>query len=346
MSHVPDTPEGAGGSAASQSQEAAEGSPPGWATRLRPTGVSATQGVGLLLLYVGMVVFFAWASPFFLTVNNFLNIGTNIAYIGIMAVAMTMVIVSGGFDLSVGAVVALSAVTIAKIHDLDIDIWIAVAAAFAIGPVVGLVNGLIVTKVGINPLITTLGTLSIVRGAAYVLTGGLTGTILDASFAVIGRGSVMGIPVPMILLAVIFVAVHVVMTATPFGRNLYAIGGNAEASRLAGVNVDRHRIAVYVLSGASASIAGIVLASQLGAGAPQSAQGVELSVIAAVILGGTSLSGGRGTVWGTLLGVIIMGTLNNGLALMRVSSFYQEIARGVVLLLAVGLDQLASRRRR
>ena len=328
------------------SQEPVESRQPGWATRLRPTGVSATQGVGLLLLYVGMVVFFAWASPFFLTVNNFLNIGTNIAYIGIMAVAMTMVIVSGGFDLSVGAVVALSAVTIAKIHDLDIDIWIAVAAAFAIGPVVGLVNGLIVTKVGINPLITTLGTLSIVRGAAYVLTGGLTGTILDASFAVIGRGSVMGIPVPMILLAVIFVAVHVVMTATPFGRNLYAIGGNAEASRLAGVNVDRHRIAVYVLSGASASIAGIVLASQLGAGAPQSAQGVELSVIAAVILGGTSLSGGRGTVWGTLLGVIIMGTLNNGLALMRVSSFYQEIARGVVLLLAVGLDQLASRRRR
>ena len=171
MSGLPGpTVEGAGTPPATETQAAGAASRPGWTARLRPSGLSATQGVGLFLLYIAMVVFFAWASPFFLTVNNFLNIGTNIAYIGIMAVVMTMVIVSGGFDLSIGAVVALSAVTIAKIHDLDVDIWIAVAAAFALGPIVGLANGLIVTKVGINPLITTLGTLSIVRGAAYVLT--------------------------------------------------------------------------------------------------------------------------------------------------------------------------------
>jgi ribose/xylose/arabinose/galactoside ABC-type transport system permease subunit len=299
-----------------------------------------------MVLLLGMMVYFSWASPFFLSVNNFLNIGSNISYIGIMAIAMTMVIVSGGFDLSIGAVVALTAVTVAKIHDLDVDIWIAVAVGFVIGPLVGLANGLLVTKVGINPLITTLGTMSIVRGMAFVLTGGLTGTILDSGFAYIGRGEFFEIPVPLIILLVWFLIALVVMTSTRFGRDLYAIGGNAEASRLAGISVDRRKIAVYVISGSAASVAGIVLASQLGAGAPQSAAGVELTVITAVILGGTSLSGGKGTVWGTMLGVFIMGVLNNGLALLRVSSFYQEVFRGAVLLLAVAVDQLGQRRRR
>ena len=317
-----------------------------WSDRLRPKGVSASQGIGLMALLLGMVVYFSWASPFFLSVNNFLNIGSNISYIGIMAIAMTMVIVSGGFDLSVGAVVALTAVTVAKIHDLDVNIWIAVAAGFAVGPIVGLANGLLVTKVGINPLITTLGTMSIVRGLAFVLTGGLTGTILDSGFAVIGRGEIVGIPWPLIILLVWFIIALIVTTSTRFGRDLYSIGGNAEASRLAGIPVDRRKIAVYVISGGAASVAGIVLASQLGAGAPQSAAGVELTVITAVILGGTSLSGGKGTVWGTMLGVFIMGVLNNGLALLRVSSFYQEVFRGAVLLLAVAVDQLGQRRRR
>lgn len=317
-----------------------------WTDRLRPKGLRASQGIGLTALLLGMVVYFSWASPFFLSVNNFLNIGSNISYIGIMAIAMTMVIVSGGFDLSVGAVVALTAVTVAKIHDLDVDIWIAVAAGFAIGPLVGLANGLLVTKVGINPLITTLGTMSIVRGMAFVLTGGLTGTIVDSGFAYIGRGEFYEIPVPLIILLIWFLIALVVMTSTRFGRDLYAIGGNPEASRLAGIPVDRRKIAVYVISGGAASVAGIVLASQLGAGAPQSAAGVELTVITAVILGGTSLSGGKGTVWGTMLGVFIMGVLNNGLALLRVSSFYQEVFRGAVLLLAVAVDQLGQRRRR
>lgn len=318
----------------------------GRSARLRLSGASATQGIGLSLLLLGMVIFFSWASPFFLSVNNFLNIGTNIAYIGIMAIAMTMVIVSGGFDLSVGAVVALTAVTVAKIHDMDVNIWIAVAVGFAVGPIVGLSNGLLVTKVGINPLITTLGSMSIVRGLAFVLTGGLTGTILDSGFAVIGRGEVAGVPVPLIILLIWFAVASIVMSYTRFGRDLYSIGGNAEASRLAGIPVDRRKIAVYVISGSAASVAGIVLASQLGAGAPQSAAGVELTVITAVILGGTSLAGGKGTVWGTMLGVFIMGVLNNGLALLRVSSFYQEVFRGAVLLLAVAMDQLGQRRRR
>jgi ribose/xylose/arabinose/galactoside ABC-type transport system permease subunit len=235
---------------------------------------------------------------------------------------------------------------VAKIHDLDVNIWIAVAAGFAIGPLVGLANGLLVTKVGINPLITTLGTMSIVRGMAFVLTGGLTGTILDSGFAYIGRGKFFEIPVPLIILLIWFLIALLVMTSTRFGRDLYSIGGNAEASRLAGIPVDRRKIAVYVISGGAASVAGIVLASQLGAGAPQSAAGVELTVITAVILGGTSLSGGKGTVWGTMLGVFIMGVLNNGLALLRVSSFYQEVFRGAVLLLAVAVDQLGQRRRR
>ena len=317
-----------------------------WSERLRPRGVPASQGVGLIALLLIMIVYFSWASPFFLSLNNFLNVGANIAYVGIMAIAMTMVIVSGGFDLSVGAVVALTAVTIAKLVGEGVDIWVSVIVGFVLGPIVGLVNGLLITKVGINPLITTLGSMSIVRGMAFVLTGGLTGTIADPGFAYIGRGEFFEVPVPLLILVGWFVVALVVMTSTRFGRDLYAIGGNAEASRLAGIPVDRRKIAVYVISGGAASVAGIVLASQLGAGAPQSAAGVELTVITAVILGGTSLSGGKGTVWGTMLGVFIMGVLNNGLALLRVSSFYQEVFRGAVLLLAVAVDQLGQRRRR
>jgi ribose transport system permease protein len=308
--------------------------------------VSASQGVGLIALLLIMIVYFSWASPFFLSLNNFLNVGANISYVGIMAIAMTMVIVSGGFDLSVGAVVALTAVTIAKLVGEGVDIWVSVIVGFVLGPIVGLTNGLLVTKVGINPLITTLGTMSIVRGMAFVLTGGLTGTIADPGFAYIGRGEFFEVPVPLLILLGWFVVALIVMASTRFGRDLYAIGGNAEASRLAGIPVDRRKIAVYVISGGAASVAGIVLASQLGAGAPQSAAGVELTVITAVILGGTSLSGGKGTVWGTMLGVFITGVLNNGLALLRVSSFYQEVFRGAVLLLAVAVDQLGQRRRR
>src|SRR6266436_5674989 len=273
---------------------------------------------GLLGVYVLLIVILSILSPYFLSVNNFFNILVAVAVIGIMAVTMTMVIVSGGIDLSIGSVVA-------------------------IGGVVGYINGLAVTRFNINPLIATLGMLSIVRGIAFAASGGLTRDIFDPAFSFLGQGYLLGIPFQVIVMALLFLLTAWVMRQTTFGRAIYAIGGNAQAARLAGLPVRRLQIIVYVLSGLSAALAGVFLASQLSSGAPAAATGIELSVIAAVILGGSSLSGGKGTIWGTLLGVLILGTLNNGLTLLNVSGYYQDVARGLVLLIAVGLDQLRLR---
>ena len=300
------------------------------------------DSLGLLAIYALLVGVLAWQSPYFWNVGNALNIGVNVSIIGIIAVAMTMVIVSGGIDLSVGSVVAFSGVAVAQLSH-RMPIGTAVAAALSVGLVVGLFNGLAVTRAGINPLIATLGSLSIVRGLSFVLSGGLTQSIDNEGFSFLGRGFVLGVPFQVLVMAALFALAAWVMKSSVWGRSIYAVGGNALASRLSGLPVPRLQMSVYVLSGLSAALGGVFLASQLGAGAPAAAQGIELSVIAAVILGGTSLSGGKGTIVGTLLGVLILGTLNNGLTLLNVSSYYQEVARGVVLLLAVGLDQLRLR---
>ncbi len=306
------------------------------------SGLNWKESLGLLIIYALLVVVLSLRSPYFLSVNNGFNILTAVATVGIIAVAMTMVIVSGGIDLSVGSVVALAGVTVAQLSH-RMPIGAAVAVALFVGLFVGLFNGLAITRAGINPLIATLGSLSIARGLSFVFSGGLTQSIDSVPFAFLGRGFVAGIPFQVVVMAVLFALAAWVMKSTVWGRSVYAVGGNALASRLSGLPVQRLQLSVYILSGLSAALGGIFLASQLGAGAPAAAAGIELSVIAAVILGGTSLSGGKGTIAGTLLGVLILGTLNNGLTLLSVSSYYQEVARGVVLLLAVGLDQLRLR---
>jgi ribose transport system permease protein len=300
------------------------------------------ESLGLLAIYLLLIVVLWALSPYFLSVNNFLNILVAVSTIGIIAVAMTMVIVSGGIDLSVGSVVALAGVAVAQLSH-RMPIGAAVLMALLIGLFVGLFNGVAITRIGINPLIATLGTLSIARGLALVSSGGLTQTIDDEGFAFLGQGRVAGVPFQVLVMVVLFLLVAWVMKSTVFGRSIYAVGGNPHASRLAGLPVSGLQMAVYVISGFSAALGGVFLASQLSAGAPAAAAGIELSVIAAVILGGTSLSGGKGTIMGTLLGVLILGTLNNGLTLLNVSSYYQEVARGIVLLFAVGLDQLRLR---
>jgi ribose transport system permease protein len=307
----------------------------------KPSGgrIHWREELGLLIVYILLVLALWWASPYFMTVRNLRNILLAVSTIGIISLAMTMVIVAGGIDLSIGSVVALVGVVIAQFsHHLPMSM--AVSAAIAVGIVVGAFNGAAVTFARINPLITTLATLSIVRGLAMRFSGGLTQSISNESFAWLGRGYLLGIPIPVIAMLVLFALTAWVMGWTVFGRNIYAVGGNAQASRLAGLPVSRIQMTVYILSGLSAALGGIFTAAQLGAAAPQAALGLELSVIAAVILGGTSLAGGKGSIWGTLLGVLIMGTLNNGLTLLNVRSEMQDVARGTVLLLAVGLDQL------
>lgn len=297
-------------------------------------------GVAVLLaLYLLIIAAFSLLSPFFLDWRNMLTIGATVAYMGLMAALGTPLIIAGGLDLSVAAVAGLTGVVIALLHSAGLNIWLAAACALLVAAAIGCFNGLLTTRLRMNPFIVTLGVMSIVSGSALVLTGGLTKPLMIGSFNWIGSGRLFTIPVPLILMVITFLILWLVLTRTRFGRYVYATGGNPEASRLIGVPVVRTLMTLYVLSALSGGCAGIILAAQLGAAGPAAAAQNLLTVIAAIILGGTSLMGGRGSVWGTLLAVLILGTLNNGLTLLGISSFWQDITRGVVLLLAVGLDQ-------
>lgn len=305
--------------------------------------ISLPNGTGLFVLYLALIIFFGMNSPYFFTTGNFINILNNAAVLGIIAIAMTFVIISGGIDLSVASVVALTGVSTVQIYGHGAPVWLAVTCGMLIGITAGLVNGFLITKLKINSLITTLGTMSIFRGLSFVLSGGLTNSMPDAGFGQLGRGRAdlfgLSIPYPLIIVLLLFILAYFVLKYSIFGRMVYAIGGNPEASRLAGIKVVGLQTRIYVMAGTFSSFAGLVLTSQLAAGAPQAATGIELSVIAAVILGGCSLVGGKGTMVGTFLGVLILGTVNNGLTIMNVSSYWQEVARGTVLLIAVGADQ-------
>jgi ribose transport system permease protein len=241
-------------------------------------------------------------------------------------------------------VAALAGVIASMLWDNGVlPIWGCVAAGLLSGAVVGWLNGFIVTRLKINPLITTLAMFSIIRGLAFVLTGGQMNQLNNQQFQFLGRGNIAGVPFSLILMLVLYALFIFILSQTTFGRDLYAIGGNQIASRLAGIPVRQRLLIVYTLCGFLAALGGMILASQLAAGAPQAATGLEFTVIAAVILGGTSLAGGKGTLIGSLIGVFILRTLDNGLILTNVSSYYQEVARGAVLLLAVGFDQIRIR---
>jgi ribose transport system permease protein len=301
-------------------------------------------GVAILLLfYIALIIVFSFLSPFLFSIRNMLAIGTNVAFIGLMAAAGTPLIIAGGLDLSVAAVAGLVGVVIALLNAAGFYVWFAVIVALLLGVLVGLVNGLFTTRLRLNPLIVTLGMMSIVSGSALILTGGLTKPLMAPGFNWIGQGRLFGVPTPLILMGVAYVALSIILARTRFGRFVYATGGNTEASRLIGLPVERVQVTLYIVSGVSGAVAGTMLAAQLGAAAPAAAAPHLLTVIAAIILGGTSLYGGRGSVWGTLLAVLILGTLNNGLTLMDVSSFWQDVTRGVVLMLAVSLDQIRTR---
>jgi ribose transport system permease protein len=291
-----------------------------------------------------MCAIFALLAPYFLTAKNFENIGRTLGVVGVVAIGETLVLIGGGVDISVGAVAAMSGVIAGILWGTQaLPIWVCASGGLLAGMLVGLANGLITTRLKINPLITTLGMFSIVRGLSFALTSGQMNQLNNSQFQFIGRGSVAGIPFSLILMLALYVVFYFILRWTGFGRDLYAIGGNATASRLAGIPVNRYLLVVYALCGLMAALGGLILASQLAAGTPQAATGLEFRVIAAVILGGTSLSGGKGSLVGTLLGVIILRTLDNGLILANVSSYWQEVAGGAVLLLAVGLDQLRMR---
>jgi ribose/xylose/arabinose/galactoside ABC-type transport system permease subunit len=287
-------------------------------------------------------VVFASLTPQFLSVPNLINVALSIAITGILAVGMTMVILTGGIDLSVGSVVALAGVvaaTLAASSGGTGGVVLGVLVALAIGVGVGLFDGLVVAHLRVPPFVATLAMLTICRGLAFVISGGRSIGDLPAGFTFAGRESVLGLPLPVILMALVFVGGWFLLRRTVIGRYIYAVGGNPRATFFAGVNIRRVLVLTYVLNGLLVGLAGFVLASRLGAGVPNSGIQYELDVIAAVVVGGTSLTGGQGSVVGTFWGAVFIGVLNNGLNLFGVDPYMQKIALGVVLLLAVFADQ-------
>jgi ribose transport system permease protein len=297
------------------------------------------EAIGLFAFYFIIIVFFSITNENFFSTSNALNILDNISVLGIVAIGQAFALISGGFDLSVGGVVPLGAVLFVTLANAGINIYAAMLIVVAVGAFVGVLNGFFVTKLNINPLITTLGTLSVTAGLAKVLTGGLT-TILENPDAAVLSSKLMGIPVHVIVLLILSAIGFFVLRYTTFGRSLYAIGGNLEASRLAGLRVNLITNLVYIICGALAAFAGIVVSSQLMAGSGTMGVETNLKSITAVILGGASLAGGQGGIIGTLIGVLILGTLTNGMAIMQIQAFYQEIVTGLVLLLAINFNNL------
>jgi len=294
---------------------------------------------GILVAFVLLMVGLAFLSDSFLTVSNLLNIARQVSINAIIAAGMTFVILTFGIDLSVGSVLAFSGAIIAGLLSRGHPLVVGIGAGLLVGGLIGLVNGLIITKGGVQPFIATLGMLTIARGATLVYTDGRPITGLPDAFVWLGAGEIARIPVPVVIMAFVFAASYVVLTQTVLGRYIYAIGGNEEATRLSGVNVAFYKTLAYVISGALSALSAVILTARLNSAQPTAGMGYELDAIAAVVLGGTTLAGGEGGIGGTLLGAFIIGVLNNGLNLLNVSSFYQQVVKGVVILLAVLLDR-------
>jgi len=300
--------------------------------------------IGLAVTLIALCVFFAYKSPHFFTVSNALVIGTAVSVVVIMAVVQTIVLISGGLDISITSVLALSSIATALALSHGAPLLVALLAGVAVGAAAGLVNSALIVLIGVNALIATIATQFAFRGVAFLSTDG---NAVDLSqrrnFTRIGNDRFLDVPIPIWIAAGMCLLVIGTLRFTRFGSNVYSVGGSGEAARLAGIRVGRLRVLIYVLSGISAAVAGIVLTSLNQAAFPGAGSGDELTVIAAVILGGTALMGGRGSAIGTLLGVMMLGVLANGLNLLSVQAFWQIFIQGVVLILAVAFDALRNK---
>lgn len=304
-----------------------------------------TRELTLLLLIISIVIAMSQLSPYFLSMANFRAVAIGLAPTAIIVVGMTVLLVSGGFDLSVGAVLALSGTIAGLLMVNGFSIGTAIFLTVLIGGCVGLMNGVIVTQLGVNPLIATLGTLSLARGAGLVLTEGFSVTGFPKAFSYVGSENWGGIPLVVIVMLVIVVIGDVALRYTRFFRQTYYIGANENAARLSGIAVNRVRIFAYILTSCLAAVAGIILASRLMAGTPTAGNALELQVLAAAVIGGASLSGGEGTVLGAFLGVIFVALINNAMTMLDVSIYWQMVVTGCVLIAAVSLDQYMRRKR-
>ncbi len=299
--------------------------------RLRPL-------IGLVILSLAI----SWFSPRFLTTGNILNVLRQTSINAVIATGMTFVILTGGIDLSVGSVLAYAGAIMAALLATQMPLAASVALVLLLGATIGAVTGVVITKGKVQPFIATFVSMTLLRGATLVFTDGkpLSADVGPAeAFAFLGQGYAFGVPVPIFVMIAVLALAYYVLRHTRFGRYVYALGGNEEATRLSGLRTGLIKTTVYAVSGLLAAMAGIILTSRLSSAQPTAGAGYELDAIAAVVLGGTSLAGGSGHILGTLVGALIIGILNNALNLMNVSSYYQMIAKGVIILIAVLLDR-------
>ena len=306
------------------------------------------DNIGIIIALLAMFIFltvFPTTRSTFLTPKNMFNILRQNASNLFLATGMTMVIILGGIDLSVGSVIALSGVVAAGcVVNFGLPEAVGFIAAIAVGALVGLFNGFIICKTDIPPFIVTLASMNITKGIALVLTGGAPIRCMTDAFKFPGAGYVGPVPTPVILMIVIFVIAALMINKTQLGRHIYAVGGNVQAAKFSGISVEKVKFIVYAYTGLMAGIAGVVIASRLYSGQPTAGDGAEMDAIASVVVGGTSMSGGSGRIGGTLIGVLIIGVLNNGLNLMGVDSNFQYIVKGLVILLAVYVDFLRNKK--
>jgi ribose transport system permease protein len=294
---------------------------------------------GILLGFAAVIVALSILSPSFLTSRNLLNLVRQTSVHGIMAVGMTFVILSGGIDLSVGSLLALTGVVCASLERSGVPLPVVAAATLLLGAAVGAANGVVITKGKVTPFVVTLGSMSMLRGFAHIYTDGQPISGFSPAFRWIGSGEILRIPVPVILLLAVTGLAAFVLRRTVMGRYTYAIGSNPVATRLAGVSVDPYQCAAYVICGTTSALGALVLTSRLNAAESVAGTGYELDVIASVVIGGTSLMGGRGSVWGTLIGALLIGAINNGMNLLMIPSYYQLVVKGAIIVAAVLVDR-------
>lgn len=305
------------------------------------TKMKENQNLGTILALIILMVFVSILNPTFLQANNLMNLMRQLIINGFIALGMTFVILTGGIDLSVGSTLALTSAIFAGLLQNGVNTGLAILITVGLGLVLGLINGLLITKGKLAPFIVTLATMTIFRGLTLVYTDGrpIAGPKDNFAFKFLGKGQFFGIPFQVILFILAFLLLWIILNKTALGRKIYAVGGNEKASYISGINIDKVKICVYVVSSLMAVLSGLVLTSRLNSAQPTAGAAYEMDAIAAVVLGGTSMTGGSGSLTGTLIGILILGVLNNGLNLLGVSSFYQQIVKGIVILIAVLIDR-------
>lgn len=299
------------------------------------------QGWGLLIVFIIICTCFALTTPIFVRPSNLINIIRQVSIIGIAAVGTTILMIAGGIDLSIGSSLAFTGIVAALLMTkFQISVPMAVVLSILAAGFIGVINSTFVTYVHVPPLITTLGVMTALRGLGYVITGGLPVYDFPESFKVLGKGYVGPIPIPVLIMVTLFILGYIFLNKNYLGRHFYALGGNEEATRLSGVDINLTRYLSYIICALLTGIAGLILLARINSAQPSAGNGFELDVITAVVLGGVSISGGVGKIQNVLLGVLIIGVISNGLVLLNVHDYYQMVIKGLILLLAVGIDNL------